>query len=180
MTIDYAYNLPGSHRFTGIGFDYSAERSVRSIRYLGNGPYRVWKNRMAGGTVNVWDKPYNDTITGDVDQLAPGERLVYPEFKGYFADVRWMQLNVAKGPVTILIHQPNTFIQFFAPQMPPTALQGKTGVNFPGTDLSFLDAIPPIGSKFVPPYVTGPQAQDPISTGPQKGAISFFCGDFPK
>ncbi len=180
MTIEYAYDLTGPHQFFGIGFDYNTEKGIRSIRYLGQGPYRVWRNRTAGGTMNVWDKPYNDTITGDVGQLAPGERLVYPEFKGYYADVRWLQLNTGRTPITILVHQPNTFVQFFTPQFPPTYLRGKTGVNFPGTDISFLNGIPPIGNKFVPPAINGPQAQDPIAAGSYTGAISFYCGDFPK
>ncbi|MGN6369800.1 MAG: glycoside hydrolase family 2 protein [Phycisphaerae bacterium] len=180
MTIEYAYDVKGPQPFVGIGFDYYSETGVRGIRYLGEGPYRVWKNRTAGGTMNVWDKAYNNTITGDVDELAPGERLVYPEFKGFYADVRWLQLDTGKGPVTILVHQPDTFVQFFTPQFPPTYMRGKTGVNFPGTDISFLRTIPPIGSKFVPPSITGPEAQDGTVVGPQKGAISFYCGEFPK
>ena len=182
MTIEYEYNLAGPHQFVGIGFDYHSEKAVRAIRYLGDGPYRVWKNRMAGGTMNVWNKPYpTATIaSGDVDPTRPRLNYVYPEFKGYYADVRWLQLNTGRAPITILLHQPNTFVQFFTPQFPPTYLQGKTAVNFPGTDISFLDSIPPIGSKFVPPSITGPQAQDPIAVGPQKGAISFYCGEFPR
>lgn len=179
MTLSYEYNLTGPHQFFGIGFDYP-ESGVRAIRYLGQGPYRVWKNRTAGGTMNVWDKPYNNTVTGCVDDLAPGQRLVYPEFKGYHADVRWLQLVTSKAPVTILVHQPNTFVQFFTPQFPTTAERGKTAVNFPGTDIAFLGAIPPVGSKFVPAYVTGPQAQDPVAHGTYRGAISFYCGNFPK
>jgi hypothetical protein len=175
MTVEYEYNLTGPHQFFGIGFDYP-EGGVRAIRYLGQGPYRVWKNRLAGGTMNVWDKPYNNTITGDVDDLALGQRLVYPEFKGYYADVRWFQLITSKTPVTILVHQPNTFVQFFTPQFPTIREQGKSAVNFPNTDLSFLNGIPPVGSKFVPPHVTGPQAQDPVAEGRYQGAISFYCG----
>jgi hypothetical protein len=31
---------------------------------MGDGPYRVWKNRLKGVKLNVWDKVYNNTITG--------------------------------------------------------------------------------------------------------------------
>jgi hypothetical protein len=180
MTLEYAYSMTGPHPYFGLGFDYYSETSVRGIRFLGQGPYRVWKNRTAGGTMNVWSKTYNNTITGDIDNLAPGAKLEYPEFKGYYADVRWFQLQVGNAPITVLVHQPDTFLQLFTPQFPPTTDQGKTAVNFPGTDLAFLNAIPAIGYKFVPPSILGPQSQDAVAQGDYKGAVSFYCGTLPR
>ena len=48
------------------------------MKWMGRGPYRVWKNRIPGTNYGVWHKEYNNTITGE-----SFENLVYPEFKGY-------------------------------------------------------------------------------------------------
>ena len=61
----------------GINFDFP-EGEIRSVTYMGKGPYRVWKNRLKGGLFGVWHKKYNNTETG--------ESWNYPEFKGYYAD----------------------------------------------------------------------------------------------
>ena len=50
------------------------------MRWMGRGPYRVWKNRIAGTRYGIWQKDYNNTITGE-----SYENLIYPEFKGYHA-----------------------------------------------------------------------------------------------
>jgi hypothetical protein len=176
FTIDYTYHLTGPHQFFGLGFDYDG--GVRGMRYLGKGPYRVWKNRLKGGTLNVWEKPYNDIITGYINPDDPrqSEKFDYPEFKGYYADVRWLQLETSAGPITMVLHQDDTFMQVFKPQFPPLKEQGKTGVNFPDSDIAFLNAIPAIGSKFVPAAPTGPQAQQTTATGEYRGSVSFNLG----
>jgi hypothetical protein len=183
ITMDYAYHLTGPHDFFGLGFDY-AEGAVRSMRYLGNGPYRVWKNRLAGGTLNVWEKTYNNTVTGDPDDSNANSpdagKLIYPEFKGFYSGVRWIQLQTGEGLITAIINDPSQmFVQVLNPQLPPTRLQGKTGVAFPTTDVAFLDAIPPIGSKFVPPNITGPSAQQAIAQGDYRHSVSLFFGELP-
>ena len=42
-------------KMLGINFDLP-ENEIRSVTYLGQGPYRVWKNRMKGGLFGVWKK----------------------------------------------------------------------------------------------------------------------------
>ena len=74
---DYAYTATGPQPVSGVAFDYP-ESLVKRKRWLGNGPFRVWKNRLRGGQLGVWEDHYNDTITGWRD-------WVYPEFKGCFA-----------------------------------------------------------------------------------------------
>ncbi len=173
LSIDYAYSLTGDQDFFGVGFDYP-EANVQSMRYLGNGPYRVWKNRMAGGTLNVWDKKYNNTVTGDPDDLAAGEKFDYPEFKGYYSGVKWIQFTTTEGPITALINQDDLFVQVLTPKFPPGAQQGQAGVNFPKAGISFLHAIPPIGSKFVGPKSSGPMGQPNAAQGEYEGSISIY------
>jgi len=49
--------------FAGITFNYPEEK-ITGMKWLGRGPYRVWKNRLKGQQFGVWHKDYNNTITG--------------------------------------------------------------------------------------------------------------------
>ena len=88
VQMDYDYALAGPQDFFGVSFD-CPEADVRAMTWLGDGPYRAWKNRLAGETFGVWQNTYNDTITGD-------SLWQYPEFKGYYADVRWVRCRRAR------------------------------------------------------------------------------------
>ena len=83
LELSYRYENPGRHAHLGVTFDYP-EAQVTGLRWLGRGPYRVWKNRIQGTTFDVWQKAYNDTRTG--------ADWVYPEFKGHHADLYWAVL----------------------------------------------------------------------------------------
>jgi hypothetical protein len=181
LSIDYAYTLSGEHEYFGVGFDYP-EADVKGMRFLGQGPAPVYQNRLAGGTLDVWDRRYNNTIVGDPDDLKPGEHFDYPIFKGFYAGVRWLQLNTSEGPITALVDQPPdspVFVQIFTPKTPPPALLGQTGVPFPQAGVSFLNAIPAIGSKFVGPKSSGPMGQPAVAKGEYSGHISLYFGKLP-
>src|SRR5690606_16595110 len=89
ISLEYGYELTGDYPVTGISFDYP-ENYMLSKKWLGKGPYRQWKNRMQGMQTGVWQNLYNNTQTG----AAPWQ---YPEFKGYFGEVTWMEFNTAEG-----------------------------------------------------------------------------------
>ena len=72
----------------GLTFTYP-EQQVDSIRWIGRGPYRVWRNRLKGQHFGRWSLAYNNTITGDYNKPTPP---LYPEFKGYRSDFRWMEM----------------------------------------------------------------------------------------
>ena len=91
MNANYYFN--GVVDLMGICFDYP-EQQVKSKQWVGKGPYRVWKNRMEGPQLGYWQNDYNDPI--------PGESFEYPEFKGYFAGVKWMQLTTTEGTKSFL------------------------------------------------------------------------------
>ena len=82
--LDYTYNFSGVVDLMGICFDYP-EDQVISKRLAGSGAYRVWQNRIHGTQYDVWENDYNDPI--------PGETFTYPEFKGYFGSVSWMNIR---------------------------------------------------------------------------------------
>lgn len=148
--------------FVGITFNYPEEK-CESVSWMGRGPYRVWKNRIKGSNFGVWDKAYNNTITGE-----SFNELVYPEFKGYHGNLYWATLETTESPITIISETPNLYFQLFTPAK-PQKVQGGVYPPFPDGDLSFLYEIPAIGTKFQQAEVMGP-------TG-QKGMFKSHRGD---
>jgi len=167
LICDYTYYCTGTYDVYGVVFDYP-ENLVKRKRWLGDGPYRVWKNRLRGVSFGIWENDYNNTVTGWRD-------WIYPEFKGCFANVSHLQLETTEGLITVL---PNKipYLQVLTPAQPPDDLAGKTKVNLPKCGLGLLHAIPPIGSKFKNPESTGPQGQPNIGTGTYTGSVTFYFG----
>jgi hypothetical protein len=138
------------------------------MRFLGQGPAPVYQNRLASGTLDVWNRPYNNIMVGDPDDLKPGEHFNYPVFKGFYAGVRWLQLNTSEGPITALVDQrsdSSIYVQIFTPKTPPSSLVGQANASFPQAGVSFLHAIPAIGSKFNGPKSSGPMGQPAVASG---------------
>ena len=181
LGINYTYALTGEHEYFGVGFNYP-EGAVKGMRYLGQGPSPVYQNRLAGGTLDVWNRPYNNTIVGDPEDLKPGERFNYPVFKGFYEGVRWLQLNTTEGPITMLVDQQSdrpVYVQVFTPKTPPPNLIGQAYSVFPNAGISLLNAIPAIGSKFVGPRSSGPMGQPAVAHGDYKGSVSLYFGSLP-
>ena len=179
LTIDYAYNLTGPHEYFGVGFDYP-ESKVQGMRYLGNGPAPVFQNRLAGGTLDVWEKKYNNTMVGDPDDLPAGQHFDYPVFKGFYVGVRWLQLGTTEGPITALLNQDDLYVQVFTPKQPPANIRMRATMTYPNASISFLHAIPAMGNKFGSPTSTGPHGQPAVAKGNYKGSISLYFGELPK
>jgi hypothetical protein len=136
LSLEYLYTLEGKYPFTGVSFSYP-EAHVLSAKWLGNGPYRVWKNRPQGVTLNVWENAYNNTQTG----YAP---WIYPEFKGYFSNISWMELNTVEGKMYMVSKEDNLFVRLFDFYAMPGIVPYP---ELPSGNISFLDCIPPIGTK---------------------------------
>jgi hypothetical protein len=141
LEMSYEYSCSGSYPFTGISFSYP-ENLVMGAKWLGKGPYRVWKNRLQGGTFGVHQNRNNN---------------VYPEFKGYFSGIVWMELNTLEGKFTIASPDDDLFVRLFN-------FYGVNGARphpeLPAGDISFLDRIPPVGTKF------GVSTQNVTALGP--------------
>jgi hypothetical protein len=121
-------------------------------------------------------------MVGDPDDLKPGEHFDYPTFKGFYSGVRWLQLDTTQGPITTRIEQrPDDpiYVQILTPKTPPAALVGQAYVPFPASGLSFLHAIPAIGTKFVGPLTMGPAGQPAQGHGDYTGQIELFFGKLP-
>jgi hypothetical protein len=170
LQMDYEYSLNGLYPFTGITFNYP-ENFVLGAKWLGKGPYRVWKNRLQGVTTNVWQNANNNTRTGSYPWN-------YPEFKGYYADVTWMEMNTVEGKFTIASPQSDLFVRLFDFY----GLSGSTPApELPAGDISFLDGIPPISTKLALNITYnatnyGPSSEGNKLNGPVKRTLYFFFG----
>lgn len=137
----------------GLSFSFP-EENVTGMRWMGRGPYRVWKNRIKGTNYGIWHKEYNNTITGESDF-----GLIYPEFKGYHANLYWATLESKTTPFTVYSESDGVFFRVFTPQEPAGRQDGKSTMpDFPDGDISFLYDIPGIRC-FKPISQHGPQSQ---------------------
>lgn len=170
VSLDYEYSLQGSYALAGISFSYP-ENFVLGAKWLGKGPYRVWKNRLQGVTNNVWENMYNNTQTGSFPWN-------YPEFKGYYANITWMELNTVEGKFLVASKDTGLYVRLFN-------FYGLSGIQphpaLPVGDISFLDAIPPIGTKLALNISAntanlGPAGEFTKFNGPVKRTLWFYFG----
>ncbi|WP_373523014.1 glycoside hydrolase family 2 TIM barrel-domain containing protein [Aquiflexum sp.] len=142
----------GEIDYLGVSFSYPEEK-VKGVKWLGDGPYRVWKNRLKGVEFGLWEKAYNNTMTG-----YSYENLIYPEFKGYHANLYAMELQTEEGNIHIYSGTPGLFFKLYNPENPPQATPGVIP-KMPKGDISFLHQISPIGNKFGGPETMGPSGE---------------------
>jgi hypothetical protein len=164
--LEYSYRLRSESDFMGITFNYP-EENITGMKWLGRGPYRVWKNRMKGMSLGVWQKNYNNTITG--------ESWDYPEFKGWHAELYWVKLQNRESDFTVYTDQPNLFLFMLKPERPKNAPNENTDPPFPSEgNIGFMNAISPIGTKFQPAEVMGPQSRKNVMlNAPVSGSLCF-------
>jgi hypothetical protein len=139
--------------FAGVNFSFP-EKSIRGVEYLGNGPYRVWKNRMKGGKFGIWKKDYNSTETGEPP-------FIYPEFKGYYSNMYWCKFITEDQPFTVVTDKEDVFLRLFTPAWKMDKWENYV-LYFPTGDISFMQGIPSIGSKSVRGENTGPMGRKNI------------------
>jgi hypothetical protein len=112
---------------------------------------------MKGTSLAVWEDEYNNTITADPESLYD-----YPEFKGFFSSLYWARLmNHDKSSITVYCHTPYTFLRLFTPETPEEVREGwgTDAIVYPDGDISFLNAIPPMGTMFKKAEDLGPRSQ---------------------
>ena len=148
MHVNYYFN--GVVDLMGICFDYP-EQLMKSKRWVGLGPYRVWQNRMEGPQYGLWSNDYNDPV--------PGESFEYPEFKGYFSNVSWMQFQTAEGQFGLELMSDK--IGVYTPR------DGRDHLlySLPETGISILRTIPAVRNKVNTTDLNGPSAQPYWSKG---------------
>jgi hypothetical protein len=140
--------------FDGVNFSFP-ENQIKAVEYMGNGPYRVWKNRIKGNQFGIWNKQYNNTETG--------ESWLYPEFKGYHSNMYWCRFITTTRPFTVYTENEDLFLRLFTPAFKTDQWHNYEPI-FPTGDISFMQGIPSIGTK----------SQTAESTGPMGMKNSFY------
>ena len=168
-------------KYIGFTFDFPQDE-VSGLRWLGRGPYRVWKNRIRGQEFGLWQKDWNNTITAETD--VPHGRLEYPEFKGYHANVYWAEFQSPTSPLTVYSETDGLFLRVFTPEQPRRLDKGTSNPEFPEGDISLLLDIPAIKS-FKPVSQHGPKSQSGnirIKSGDEgiRIRVWFDFGDSPE
>ena len=165
LRLDYSYTLNDSVDYMGISFNFP-ETKMLGKKWLGKGPYRVWKNRLKGQTIDVWQNEYQN--------FKVNTKWDYPEFVGYFADFSWVVLETKEGPITILTDNDNLFLRLFSQEDGDEPRHAK--MIWPEGDISFLHAIPAIGTKFHNAEDLGPQSKKFSAAGTYSGTLYFYFG----
>lgn len=160
ITLDYQFNFHAVVDLMGIKFDYPEEKVI-SKSWLGEGPYRVWQNRLQGTAFGTWENKYNDPV--------PGESFTYPEFKGYFAGTKWMSLKTTEGEILMFNETPDTYLGVYTPR------DGRDELLFklPTTGISILNVIPAMRNKVNTTDLIGPSSQPVWTRGNKTGRIIF-------
>jgi hypothetical protein len=145
VVVNYRIELPGDVDIAGIRFDFP-EDQITGKRWVGAGPYRVWKNRQEGVKFGLHETPYS--------RSTPGVSYEYPEFEGFFGAWRWLEMRTRAGRVVIRNGSNVPWFGLYRPQPGE-----KPVIDLPDVGWSFLHAIPSIGTKFDRAEVLGPQSQ---------------------
>lgn len=154
VNVAVSYHFGGVVDLMGISFDYP-ESKVQSKSWVGKGPYRVWQNRTQGPQYGYWENEYNDPI--------PGESWDYPEFKGYFDEVAWMQLRTTEGRITL--SSPNAGDKAYIGVYQPRDGRDHILYELPETGISVLKVIPAVRNKVNTTDLNGPSAQPKWENG---------------
>jgi hypothetical protein len=165
LKLDYSYSMNDSVDYMGVSFDYPEDRML-GMRWLGEGPYRVWRNRMKGGTVDVWHNAYNN--------FEAGTQWDYPEFPGYYAGLNWVVFDTKDGYITVMTDDEDMFLRVYSQKDGEGAK--KAYMTWPEGDISFMHVIPAIGTKFHYAKDLGPEGVPVKTEGAYSGTLYFYFG----
>lgn len=138
--------------FDGVNFSFP-ENQIKGVEFMGNGPYRVWKNRLKGNQFGIWKKEHNNTETA--------ESWSYPEFKGYHSNMYWCKFITTAQPFTVYTENEDLFLRLFTPAF-KTDQWHNYELIFPNGDISFMQGISSIGTKNQRAKTTGPMGMKNI------------------
>jgi hypothetical protein len=159
LVVDYEIGFTGTADILGVQFDFP-ENLVTGKRWVGAGPYRIWKNRMPG----TWFGLH----AADYSRSTPGATFDYPEFEGFFGEWRWLEMRTFDARIEISNTGDIPYFGLYRAMPAANAL-----LELPDAGWSFLHAIPPIGTKFALPDVLGPESRPAAFRGNIRGKLAI-------
>ena len=162
VKLEYEYQMSGKFDIMGVDFDYPEGR-MKGMRLVGNGPFRVWKNRSKGGLIGLWENEYFDDT--------PAVTWRYPEFKGYYGDFKWVEFATGQGVITAVAEMDGLYLGVYTPKDGPWP--NKTKLEAADTQIAFLHGVPAIGTKFHKAEMLGPESEKNVADGVYEGAVYF-------
>jgi hypothetical protein len=130
--MDYQYAMKTPNEYAGITFKYPEDK-ITGMKWMGRGPFQVWKNRLKGQQLGVWER---------------SNKANNAEFKGWHADVYWVQFQTNMGNFTFYTEQQNVFLQMFSPLKPGALLNEFSTPPFPDNgNIGFMHKISGLGTK---------------------------------
>ena len=160
-SVEYSWTISTTNAVDALGVSFDLDESqVVSKKWLGKGPYRVWRNRPEGPQLGIWENAYNDGYAG--------ESWNFPQFKGYFADTRWMSFELKDGStVRFDLLEESPYVGAFSPR------DGRDELLFqpPELGVSVLAVCPATGNKFTPPKDVSPSGRSVVPAGPVTGRV---------
>ena len=160
LDLEYRYRVDQPTAYHGITFDLP-EDEILAWSWVGQGPERVWANRLRGTGFDLFDRK--------VAKLRPGVDYDYPQCPGFYAGVHQAALRTKSGTLHMACHQDGTFVRV------GTNDEGNpVRTSWPAGNFSILHAIPAIGNKFQRPEVLGPQSEPHPAPGVVTGKVSFW------
>jgi beta-galactosidase/beta-glucuronidase len=163
IRLEYEYELEGRFDLMGVAFDYPEDK-MQKMKWVGRGPYRVWKNRTKGGRLDIWSNDYKDHT--------PGLTWDFPEFRGYYTGWHWAVFETEEGKITLLNGTKDIFLGVYRPKNGPDPR--STGLDLPETGISLLRGIPAIGTKFTKAREHGPQSRQNQASGKYKAVVCLY------
>lgn len=156
LSLDYGYALSGRFVYHGVGFD-APLAEARAVRALVEGPRPAWQNRLRGNVLGVH-------VVAD----RTGGALPRPDAAGYFSGMRWARFDMPRGNWLVSSETPG-FVRIGTPRQDFP----NTSPDFPEGDIAFLNAIPGMGSKFIPAEASGPSGEPAMAEGRYRGRLRF-------
>ncbi len=156
----FQYRAAAEPAWQGVALGLAREQ-VQHLTWLGEGPARVWQNRLQGGVLGVWEKDAAST---------PVESAAEPKFEGFYPHPYWARLTTPAGNL-YLVFATELYLGVFAPRFPADAVHAVAEV--PPDGLWLLSRIPPIGDKFHPAAELGPSSQ-PKEASLERGEVWLF------
>ncbi|WP_298878693.1 glycoside hydrolase family 2 TIM barrel-domain containing protein [uncultured Polaribacter sp.] len=165
LKLDYTYSVEkGVYEYAGIGMEVKA-KAVKSKRWLGEGPTRIWKNRVEGGIYDVHAVEKKINI--------PGKVYNQPEFEGCFAPWQWAVFHMEDNLSIGFQNNSDLILGVLNPINGENARMASW--KYPKKEgFYFFNVIPAVGSKWKKPTEFGPDAHPSLINKSLSGSVSFF------